>query len=199
MRTEIGLRRDSDVNSVRPDRASPVTKRAKHDQVAAIMADLDRTHGSVAPKHKGSGKKLAKTKATGQKAVQDQDKPGPCHGNEIDFAISPPQGRIPKKRVVYSSQSEGSDDDSEYQWKDVKSSSEASESEESGQTSSDEDFSVQERAKKVFKPAYEMFDPNKAHKASVSKLSASQGHYVSQFFVKHTCSQRTNFETATGP
>ena len=42
---------DSDVNSVdSPDRASPVTKRAKHDQVAAIMADLD---GSVAPKHKG--------------------------------------------------------------------------------------------------------------------------------------------------
>ena len=47
---------ESDVNSVSPDRASPVSKRAKHDQVAAIMADLDRTHGSVAPKHKGSGK-----------------------------------------------------------------------------------------------------------------------------------------------
>ena len=147
------------------------------------MADLDRTHGSVAPKHKGSGKKLAKTKAIGQKAVQGKDKPSSSHGNDIDYAISPPQGRIPKKQVVYSSESERSDDDSEYHWKDVKSSSEASESEDSGQTSSDEDFSVQERAKKVFKPAYEMFNPNKAHKASVSKLSASQGHYVSQFFV----------------
>ena len=41
------------------------------------------------------------------------------------------------------------------------------ESEESGQTSSDEDFSDQERAKKVFKPACEIFDPNKAHKAYV--------------------------------
>ena len=90
MRTEIGLRRI--VNSVSPDRASPVMKRAKHGQVAAIMAELDRTHGSVAPKHKSSGKKLAKTKATGQKAVQDQDKPGPSHGNEIEFCHISPAG-----------------------------------------------------------------------------------------------------------
>ena len=120
-----------------------------------------------------------KTKATGQKAVQNKNTPGPSHGIDIDYAISPLQGSIPKNRVVYSSQSERSDDDSEYQWKDDKSSSEASESEDSGQTSSDEDFSVQECAKKVFKPAYEMLNPNKAHKASVAKLSASQGHYVS--------------------
>ena len=39
---------DSDDNSV--DRANPVSKRAKRDQVAAIVADLDITHDSIAPR-----------------------------------------------------------------------------------------------------------------------------------------------------
>ena len=39
----------SDSDDFSADRAHPVSKRLRHDRVAAIMADLDKAHGLYCP------------------------------------------------------------------------------------------------------------------------------------------------------
>ena len=66
-----------------------------------LLLSIAPKRNSHKPRHKGSGTQSYTSKATlGQEPDSDNDEPGSSRGSEINYAISPPQGSIPKKQMM---------------------------------------------------------------------------------------------------